>query len=207
MTSKRPKKDWYPATKIHFTEEPPSKDLEDPAEMYGYYDRRRGELWVDPKVEEHTEGAEVPQTKHGVLSHEVAHFKLKHKQMSLFPGQDREGQEEFFEPIVQLSKEMGGLVDYRLNKIREEVHELEVRLLQETGGWAQDPGDDFMSYFTNLLKWSREQAKGARSSDHIKLVRAIGRQAISNLVRQGHISKNVGSVYNGRIAAALLATN
>jgi len=83
VTSKREKKDWYPATHLHLTKEIPSRDDLDPSDMYGYYDIRRQELWVDPAVAEKTQDDEVQRTKAGTLAHEIAHFKLKHKSLKV----------------------------------------------------------------------------------------------------------------------------
>ena len=176
MTSKKKKKDWYPATQIYFTEEPPSKPLvlpleEDPHDISGYYDIRRHELWVDPKQEEKTKNDEVLRTPPSSLAHEIGHFKLKHKSMTLNPGLDREGREEFFEPILDFSKAMGMLNSYKLEAVRNEVFELEVRLLQEVEGWAQDTGDDFISHFKELyIEGNAEyHARGNKDSRRIPI--------------------------------------
>ena len=192
MTSKREKKDWYPATRLHLTKEKPSREDLDPCDMYGYYDIRRQELWVDPTVEEETKDLEVPRTKAATLAHEIAHFKLKHKGMNLFPGQDRESKEEFFEPLIEFSQEIGSVADYKLEAVRDTIQEMEVRLLQEAKGWALDPNDDFMAYFIDVYYGTIDNSAEWDTSKNLKMVVAMGKQAISNLSRKGDLTKKQG---------------
>lgn len=199
MTSKREKKDWYGATKLHLTEESPSREDLDPEDMFGYYDIRRKELWIDPKQEEKTKDDIVQRTKAGTLSHEIGHFRLKHKHVGLFPGQSEEGKREFFEPLVELSDAIGPLDDYKLEAVRDTIQELEVRILQEVKGWTQDPNDSFIAYFEDVYYGTIDSSPQFDKVKNLNIVVAMGRQAITNLSRQGQLTKKQSFLYLSKI--------
>ena len=199
MTTKREKKDWYGATKLHLTEEPPSHADLDPDDMMGYYDKGRKELWIDPNQEEKTKDDPVPRTKPGSLSHEVAHFKLKHESLGLYPGQSEESKRDFFEPLVELSKEIGSASDHRLEAIRDTVQEMEVRILQEVRGWTQDSDDDFLSYFKDVYYGTQDSSPHYDRPKNLNIVVLMGRQAITNLTRRGELTGKQSFVYLSKI--------
>jgi len=204
-----PKKNWYTATRVRFDEDIsdalPGEDSWTQPYIWGAYDKGYRTIWIDPDHEK--EGATSgggKRTKAATLGHEIAHFRLKHEGLGLYPGQERETTERFFEPLTDFSRALQdaghkGLVDHRWGKVRDYVQELEVRILQETQGYAQDPGDSFSEYFEEVYGSSDEQYH--KTGDPLdRLVPIEGaKQAINNLVKKGYINKKTAFKYLSQI--------
>ena len=224
MTSKKgrqlkldlfPAKSWQESTgrptKISISEERPKYLMGSEPEggVSGVYDSRYKEMWVDPDPSNEETPGGSPRTTSATLSHEVAHFKLKHDPSGLYPGQPKESVEEFFDPLsdfVRGLEEEGhrGLETNRWEKVRAFVQELEVRIFQELKDYKQDPGDTFSDAFEEVYALQVKVFSANKNPLEKLIPIEAAKQAVSNMVKKGYIDRKEAFRYLSKINKIVL---
>lgn len=184
--------DWSPATQLVWQPRDPEGETEK-GEALGHYSRELGYIWVDsddiPFTEGTTErvapGKTVDSSRAGTLSHEISHWKLKHRGMHT-PRLYHEAsdKEDFWDVLDFVESRVGMQEGETWESLRDEVHEFEVRLYQELQDYHQDRGDSFFEYFVDLLLNQIEH-----NAKKAYLVREAAYQALRNLEKRGLLTK------------------
>ena len=184
--------DWSPATQIVWQSRDPEGETEK-GDALGFYNKDLSYIWVDSDDIPFTEGTHervapgktVDSSRGGTLSHEIGHWKLKHRGMLLpKPQHDTSDKEEFWSILDFVEPRVGMQVRETWESLRNEVHEFEVRLYQELQEYHQDRGDSFFDYFVDLLLNQIEQ-----NPRKAYLVKEAAYQALRNIEKRGLLTK------------------
>jgi len=170
----------------------------------GVYDSRYKEIWIDPDPSSERTPGGGKRSAAATISHEIGHSRLGHTPSNLSPGRDRQQVEEFFEPLTDFVRALEreghkGIETNRWEIVRSFVQELETRILQETQGYKQDPGDTFADYFEEIYALQMEEFSRYKNPIEKLIPIEAAKQAINNLVKKGFISKKVSFQYYTKI--------